>query len=226
MQAENKDFVAIISDIVDSRKLINRDVVQKRLKKTLAVVNDKYSNNLVANFKISLGDEFQGLLIDQTNIVKIISDIKHMMYPVNLRFGVGIGKITTDIVKQNSLEIDGPAYYQARNMIDKVKDYQTKSSTKNYQILFSNGKSSDKYLLINTCFYLVSTIESDWTLRQKEIIYTFIDYKLNQTKTAKSLGITASTVSRTKQNANINPYLTALNTIDKILQKEDKENVD
>lgn len=47
----------------------------------------------------------------------IISEMEIEMYPVKLRFGIGIGSIVTDINRELLLGADGPAYHNARKMI-------------------------------------------------------------------------------------------------------------
>lgn len=40
------------------------------------------------------------------------------LYPVELRFGIGIGEITTEINTEMALGADGPGYYKAREAIE------------------------------------------------------------------------------------------------------------
>lgn len=49
---------AIIGDIVNSKKLTNRWIIQKELKEILDLVNTDYKEYLVSMFSITLGDEF------------------------------------------------------------------------------------------------------------------------------------------------------------------------
>jgi len=93
----DKPYVAIIGDIIGSRNIENRNEVQNKLKDVLNHVNNKYAEDISAKFTITLGDEFQGLLSAGRYVMDIIQFIERKMYPVKMRFGVGIGKITTDI---------------------------------------------------------------------------------------------------------------------------------
>lgn len=130
---ENKPFIAIIGDIKKSRELEKRQEVQNKLKIVLEEINEKYLEDISAKFLITLGDEFQGLLFDGRNILKIIREIQMSLYPVELRFGIGIGKITTEIDTDRALGADGPGYYNARKAIE---------------ILKINEKRRNQYLLI------------------------------------------------------------------------------
>ena len=42
--------------------------------------------------------------------MEIITEIESVVYPVNIRFGVGIGKITTEINRELSIGADGSGY--------------------------------------------------------------------------------------------------------------------
>ena len=120
---ENRhSFAAVIGDIKDSRHLNNRKEVQDRLQRVMDRLNRKYEEDIVSKFLITLGDEFQGLLYGGKNILSMINEIKIEMYPVRLRFGVGIGPITTDIQTEMALGADGPGYYRAREAIEVLKE--------------------------------------------------------------------------------------------------------
>ena len=92
-----KNYTVIIGDIVDSRKLEGRGKIQKRFKEVLENINVKYSENIRSKFRITLGDEFQGLLMGTENVMQIVNDIEYEMFPVRFRFGIGIGEIDTEI---------------------------------------------------------------------------------------------------------------------------------
>ena len=58
----NNLYIAIIGDIKGSKKLDNRNEVQKKLTSVLDDINKKYKDDIYSKFTITLGDEFQGLL--------------------------------------------------------------------------------------------------------------------------------------------------------------------
>ena len=68
-------YIAIIGDIVNSKKLDDRNAVQINLKSLLKRINEKYTEDIASNFMITLGDEFQGLLKCGNNVMNIISEI-------------------------------------------------------------------------------------------------------------------------------------------------------
>lgn len=125
--SDKTPFIAIIGDIRNSKELPARKVVQDRLKTVLDTINAKYEAEIVSDFLITLGDEFQGLLTGGKNILRIIEEIKKELYPVELRFGIGIGQITTEINTEMALGADGPGYYNARKAIEQLKENEKKN---------------------------------------------------------------------------------------------------
>ena len=69
----------------------------------MSKINQSYDDIIAANFIISLGDEFQGLLCQQEKVFEIINDIEMNMFPIKIRFGIGVGKIDTDILKKQHI---------------------------------------------------------------------------------------------------------------------------
>ena len=88
----NEPYIAIIGDIKNSKKIVDRGAFQEHLKKILDNINLKYSDCIASKFTITLGDEFQGLLTTGNNIMEIIQYIKKEIYPVKIRFGFNFHK--------------------------------------------------------------------------------------------------------------------------------------
>lgn len=119
-------YYAIIGDIKRFKKIENRCEIQEKLKKILDNVNSIYNNDISAKFLITLGDEFQGLLEITAPILEIIKYIQREIYPIKLRFGVGIGNVSTLINHEAAIGADGPAFYAAREMIEFLREQEKK----------------------------------------------------------------------------------------------------
>lgn len=216
----DKPYVAIIGDIVKSKKLKNRDEVQKKLHDVLSSVNTKYSEYIASNFMITLGDEFQGLLKDGENTMNIINEIENKMFPVQIRFGIGVGEITTAIDRYIPLGSDGPAYHNARKVINDLKSTEKKTKKGNSNIMIaSQGDNLNIDHILNTIFVLGSTIKSKWSERQREIVLAYIESDNNQIKTADKLGITQSSVNKGLSNAGYYAYKNAIDLVSKALSE-------
>lgn len=215
------DYVAIIGDIIDSKKIEDRNASQQKLKETLSKINCKYEKNIASKFIITLGDEFQGLLKNREHVIDIISDIDINMLPINLRYGIGVGSINTDINFNNSSEIDGSSYHRARKMLSELdhKKNRNKSPHSNIKIC-----SEDENIVIdelmNSIFSVCTALKSKWTERQKNIIQAYVNNNENQYHTASFLGISQPSVTKALQNANFYTYKSAFNKISSFLRNE------
>lgn len=118
------NYIAIIGDIKDSKKIKNRGLIQEKLNCVLNYVNEAYDADISAKFVVTLGDEFQGLLKRKEHLFTIIRHIQREMYPVRLRFGIGLGEISTTIFSEAAIGADGPAYYAAREMIEQLREQE------------------------------------------------------------------------------------------------------
>ena len=119
------NYFALIGDIIGSKKIDNRYQVQKSLESCLADMNNEFQAVLASKLSITLGDEFQGLLSLDAPLFQIIDRINLAMKPYQVRFGIGMGKILTDINPEQSIGADGPAYWHARKAINYIHQKMT-----------------------------------------------------------------------------------------------------
>lgn len=219
-------YYAIIGDIKNSRKLEHRKDIQNKLKTTLDYINERYIHNIASNFTITLGDEFQGLLLDSKYVYEIVSYIQRNLFPVEIRFGIGIGEITTEINREISLGADGPAYYAAREMINELHKKEAKLKKKAPNILVSFfGKDSYQIEEINMMFAFAKIIEDSWSPSQRMIILDKIEHNDTQQNIAKKHGITQATVSRDLNNGYLTQYTELINTIPLAFSRMENTNV-
>lgn len=211
-------FAAVIGDIKDSRHLENRKEVQIRLQRILNRLNEKYKDDIVSRFLITLGDEFQGLLSNGKDILDMVNEIRMEMYPVRLRFGIGFGQITTDIRTEMALGADGPGYYRAREAVELLKEREKKNRSVLAELCLKMDETHrDKEILLNTVFDLMYVVESGWTDRQREVIWDMLLHGDGQQNTAGRLGITQSTVQKTLAAGSYYTYESALKNASEIL---------
>lgn len=116
------NYVVVIGDIVASRRLrgSGRRSVQQHLIAALKDLNRLAGGGLVAEFTITLGDEFEGVLRPDwahSVIPDLIWTMERELPGVSIRYGIGMGAIDTKIVR-NPLEMDGAAFHTARTAIE------------------------------------------------------------------------------------------------------------
>lgn len=211
-------YIAIIGDIKGSKAIKNRKEVQENLAMVLNEINDHYSDDIASRFMITLGDEFQGLLLNGTSVMNIISRIEGRLDPVKLRFGIGVGEITTKINPYMAIGADGPGYHKARAAIEYLKENEKRKQSSVSDIrLEVEGENQEPQMFINTIFGLMAALKASWTNRQREIIQDMLEHRDNQTETAIRLNIKQPTVSKVLVTGNYYAYEEAFDTVEKAL---------
>jgi len=216
-------YCAVIADIIRSKSINARFAIQKRLEKILDNINTDYDKSIASKFMITLGDEFQGLLNSPVSVLDMIERIKLHMYPLRIRFGIGFGEIFTGINKEIPLGADGPAYYNAREMIDDIKKSERAKMKYCMDIKFCSNdieKDNSYDRLINTGLSLCSFLESKWTNRQREIITGYILSDNSQKNTSMKFGVAQSTIQRSLRSSGFYNYLYAKNEIQNALNEK------
>ncbi len=210
-------YAALIGDLVESKKLPDRQYVQEQLKQILAELNQEYSSAVASNLTVTLGDEFQGLFKTPDVLLEIADKIKFRMLPVKVRFGIGFGDITTDITRELSIGADGPAYWHARAAIEAVHD------TGGLMIIWD--EDSPLQQVVNDSLALCDFVESRWRDSQTALIRESIlnfghSLDVSQVKLAELLGITTQAVNQRVQSTGYYQYLGMKNSITRSLKKE------
>lgn len=118
----NKKFVVVIGDIISSKKVEKRSALQNTLQEVFNHLNTSgYENHLVSPFTITLGDEFQAVYEKADCLFLDSIRILEKAFPQKIRFSFGIGEISTDINRVQSIGMDGSAFYFAREGISNLK---------------------------------------------------------------------------------------------------------
>ncbi len=217
------NYIALIGDLVGSRKIGGREEFQKKLKGVLSDINEKYGDCIASRFSVTLGDEFQGLLNDPSCLFDIVLFIKLRIYPVKVRFGIGAGEITTEIDPSESIGADGPAYHRAREALEDAEKSENQKERPLENVILRTPWPKEWENLLNSTLILMHSIESGWTKKQAENIYLNYFLSLNQTEIAQDKGINQSTVQRSLISSHANEYLGALSNISEFMSYAMKE---
>ncbi|WP_338102758.1 SatD family protein [Methanolapillus millepedarum] len=220
----NEDiYFAIIGDIISSKKITDRNKIQKELKDVMAGINRQYADEIASDFVITLGDEFQGLLKSATLLLEILDRIKFELEPIEIRFGIGIGRIETEINRKSSVGADGPAYWCARraiNIIHSNNDYNISKVA----VEIENEKFADVVNLINESLHVCDYMEKHWRKTQKTLIKESVlrfghDTKIPQKELAVLLNTSAPALNLRIQSSGYYNYLRTKKSICDVLQK-------
>ena len=201
-------YLALIADVIDSKMVQERFDLQKQLEKTLQTMNELFGEFLASSFTLTLGDEFQALLKVDAPVFQIIDTLRSLLTPTQLRFGIGLGEIVTDIDPLQSIGADGPAYWNARSAINLVHQ---KNDYGNTQIYFSSGKEKQDFF-VNALIASGEAIRSGWRGSQEEILLDLLkrcvySENFSQQDLAQSLAINPSALSKRLKSSSIRVYL-------------------
>lgn len=201
-------YLALIADVIDSKMVQERFDLQKQLEKTLQTMNELFGEFLASSFTLTLGDEFQALLKVDAPVFQMIDTLRSLLTPTQLRFGIGLGEILTDIDPLQSIGADGPAYWNARSAINLVHQ---KNDYGNTQIYFSSGKEKQDFF-VNALIASGEAIRSGWRGSQEEILLDLLkrcvySENFSQQDLAQSLAINPSALSKRLKSSSIRVYL-------------------
>jgi hypothetical protein len=147
--------VVIIADVRGSRKMAREERYEGQLflKSAIIQVNEQFSDIIEAPFMITRGDEFQGVVHDLRNAFIAMLEFERLLFPVQLRYGIGRG-IIQKMGSKIPIEMDGQAFHRANEALTHVK------KMKHFMHCHIDNPNTD--LMINTIFSLICAIKGRW----------------------------------------------------------------
>lgn len=180
-------YFTIIGDMIGSRKLENRSVVQKRFSAALNEVQKRYAQQIVSPLTVTIGDEFQAVLKETSHLFALLYEIEQSLKAVSLRYGFGIGTISTAINHNAAIGMDGPAFHNARTSIEQARKTKTRYG-------FSCGDSViDKR--INVLLNWIDISTKGWPSEKHTILHLYRQ-RVTQKEIARRVSMSQSAVSQ------------------------------
>jgi hypothetical protein len=161
-------YLALIGDLVDSKNVSRRGDSQKKLSAALKRINDRKPRPVESPYTITLGDEFQAVYRTADTLFLDIFSIMAEMHPVGIRFGVGLGELTTPINAKQALGMDGPAFHRARAVITELKKSGYLLGVQGEPA--PQGRAYDPWGLFNHLFNFVSHKVGRWERNRLHIL--------------------------------------------------------
>ncbi|AGU76195.1 hypothetical protein D8827_00800 [Streptococcus intermedius] len=223
-------YIALIGDIIESKKIQDRAQVQQQLLRLMKELNWQYQDYLISPFTVTTGDEFQALFSPNSYMFQIIDQLSVAFSPYEIRFGIGVGEMVTEINKEQSIGSDGPAYWLAREAINHIHDKN------DYGINHISVFLADEEVTwtVNAMLAACSFIQSKWTEVQYDVLKQLLteniyDETFSHKEIARSLGITPSAFNKRIKASGLKIYLrnkrVAMNQILKEIAKEESRHV-
>ena len=223
-------YIALIGDIIESKNIQDRAQVQQQLLRLMKELNWQYQDYLISPFTVTTGDEFQALFSPNSYMFQIIDQLSVAFSPYEIRFGIGVGEMVTEINKEQSIGSDGPAYWLAREAINHIHDKN------DYGINHISVFLADEEVTwtVNAMLAACSFIQSKWTEVQYDVLKQLLteniyDETFSHKEIARLLGITPSAFNKRIKASGLKIYLrnkrVAMNQILKEIAKEESRHV-
>ncbi len=175
-------YTVLTADVIDSR---HQEAVVAEKKAKLQELTDE---NLITPFTFSRGDEIQTVLAGVVSSPGILRKLRYFCRPLQLRIGIGVGRITSGLMATSSWEMNGPAFHRARQALDEMEQNRHWRTR-----LVSGDPGLDQ--MVNTLFTLYDVIQSRWTDPQWEGVMLYEEAGSYQ-EAAKQLGVAFQNVEK------------------------------
>ena len=162
-----------------------RSRVQARFVTAIETINREFKQQIASKFLLTLGDEFQGLLVSAADSYRLVRRFQELMQPVPFSFGVGIGTLATPLRKE-ALGMDGEVFHRARAALEKAKKFKR-------SIMYDF--TSPSLDLLNALIGLLEREHQRLTPRQRQII-RLVSETDSQALAARRLRISQPAVSK------------------------------
>lgn len=195
--------IAVLADIVGSRKLSDRTAAQRVLDETIAQVEADLP--LAAQpLTPTVGDEQQGVYRDLGDaLVSLLMVQLHLPDGIAFRFGIGVGEVRAVESVHRELA-DGPGWYAAREAIETVHARESRAvpRTRTWivgapgqdEVMETTIAASNAYLLVRD--ELVGAMSE----RERRVTYGRLIGR-SQQELANHEGISQPSVSKALRNA-------------------------
>ncbi|MEQ9375083.1 MAG: SatD family protein [Imperialibacter sp.] len=189
-----------MGDIVGSTSQ-NGAQLMMDFKKVIEATNKKLSDYILSPLTVTLGDEFQGVMMDLLSCLEAMFYLDELVVSLKqefkIRYSVQYGVIDTPINEKSAHEMLGKGLVDARRGLEMLKNKKTRHHL----------ATDDFYLdsMLNGIFQLYDSIYRDWSLRDKEYLTVFFendDYK----EVSKKLGKDPSTVWRKRISLKLDQF--------------------
>ena len=181
------NHLILIGNIIASKEIPDRLNFQKKFTEVLVKPNQTYDNSMISPLTPTVGDECQTVLWEATNLFKIMALIERGVPDISLRYGIGLGKIDTEINSQSAIGMDGPAFHFARTAVETAR--------KEGKFYHFNCDDQNLWDRINVMLNWLDITLKKWSRQRKELFYQYNEKK-TQREIALILNITQPAVSQ------------------------------
>jgi hypothetical protein len=200
----------IVSDVVGSSRTRDlRSLLGARLR--LVTAAHLKEERIRLPYAVTAGDEFQTVASDLRQIPGLLFDLRRRMRPLQLRIGIGIGRISGPL-RPPVNQLGGQAFEFARVAIGETKEGRQHSG--NVTRFHSEKKDFD--LVANLIYNLHDALVGHLSEKQWRTVDAYLA-KGRVDLAARSLRINASTASRNLSRSHLWQTLEMIDSMEKII---------
>jgi hypothetical protein len=209
-------YTVIIADIKGSRKMraYERYEWQLFLKSAIVQINEDCADAIEAQFMITKGDEFQGVLKNLSDVHRIMIKFERLIFPLILHYGVGFGAIQK-MGSNIPIEMDGQAFHRANAALKKAKK-------KKYTV-YINTDNPGFDLTVNAIYQLIYAIKGRWSETNFNRYWKYKEMGTYE-KVARQEGVSTQAIWDSLHNSNAIDVINAENALDDILCEQNVTN--
>lgn len=185
-------MIAVIVDIVASRDVDTRERrrLYEKLQDLLELTYNRNREHCVATPVLTQGDSMELLVNSWHPIVFLF----HKLLIEELEFRVGLGTGEIIIYKEKADECDGPAFWNAREALDEIKDAKYMKRSAGFKV-DENASDSENNAVINSILFFTTLLGLSTT--QREHCYYYIWEKMRISEIAKVVKTSKGNISKT-----------------------------
>ncbi|AXR74444.1 hypothetical protein DYI20_10610 [Auritidibacter ignavus] len=183
--------VPVIFDIVGSRDLPDRVVAHSVIMDAFARIEEQIVPDHPA--WATVGDEFQAVYFSWQDAVRSLYRV-HLFLPaeVQVRAGVGMGRITTIARSVTGPIHDGPGWIAAREALNEAEVLQQSLPAVRHRL---RGEDADLAAAVNAQFLAVDQVLARFKSRERRMAGALL-HGVTQREIAQSEGISQAAVSK------------------------------
>jgi len=205
-----KPWGVIVSDVVGSSRTRN---LRSLLNTGLRLVTSAHlkEKRIRLPYAVTAGDEFQTVASDLRQIPWLLFDLRRRMRPLQLRIGIGIGRIPGPL-RAPVNQLGGQAFEFARMAIGETKEGRLHSG----KVTRFHSENKEFDLVANLIYNLHDALVGHLSEKQWRTVDAYLT-KGRVDLAAKALRINASTASRNLSRSHLWQTLEMMDSMKKII---------
>lgn len=181
---------ALIADLVNSRRVKDRQGLARRLQAALQALRSSFAEEWLVPITNAKGiDELSAALVRPDSAFDIAVSLNEQVWPEKFRWALGAGEIDIGLETGDAGDLDGTAFHRAADALRRAK------AQKSLFALAVPGLDKGSATLIEAAALAHSECMERWSERQREVVRAARMHQTQQA-VAEQFGVSAQTVSQ------------------------------